>query len=295
MLKEFKSLVELLTYFDTEDKCREYFSYVRWEDNIICPKCGCNSFYDITTQKRYKCSKCKTQFNEKTDTIFENTKISMKKWFIAIYLMTNHKKGISSCELARQIGVTQKTAWKMEDKIRTIISTNEEQTQLENVVEVDETYIGGKEKNKHRIKRTKGTQGRSTKTKTAVLGMIERNGNLVLKELKQTNTLSINKEIQNYIKEDSTIFTDEALFYTRLNYKYNHNKVIHSKGEYVNENVYTNTIEGVFSLLKRQILGIHHWISKKHISKYLSIFSFKHNNRSNMGLIFNSVLNKVVC
>ncbi len=182
----FNSLFDLMKTFDSEDICIEYLETLMWNGNPISPFDPNSKVYKCAGHK-YKCKNTGLYFNIKTSTIFDSTKISLQKWFMAIWLITMHKKGISSLQLAKDIQVTQKTAWFMLQRIRNCYNIENNHT-LGNTVESDETFIGGAEKNKHTNKKTKGTQGRSTKTKIAVHGMVERGGKLVAKTIKNRCT-----------------------------------------------------------------------------------------------------------
>ncbi len=213
----------------------------------------------------------------KVGTIFEGSKISLRKWFVAIYLITSHKKGISSLQLSKDIGVTQKTAWFMLHRIRHAVKTKSFNAPLKNVVEADETYIGGKEKNKHTDKRLGHTQGRNTKSKTPVFGMIERDGIVMAEKVDNVTSKTLGSILAQNVVKGSTIMTDEWKAYTKLPLDYNHHIVKHGLGEYVNGNCHTNTMENFWSLLKRGIVGIYHWTSTKHLDKYLDEFEFRYN------------------
>ena len=174
IITEFRNLIEINDYFSGEDTCRKYLAYLRWEGTPICVHCGHNKVYEYQNGKLYKCAKCRQQFTVKVGTIFEDSKISLKKWFISAYIITSHKKGISSLQLSRDIGVTQKTAWFILHRIRYAIRTKSFNKPLSGIIEADENLVGGKEKNRHKDKKTPGTQGRSMETKTAIFGLLER-------------------------------------------------------------------------------------------------------------------------
>lgn len=210
--------------------------------------------------------------------MFEASNIKLQKWFLAIWVITSHKKGISSLQLSRDINVTQKTAWFMLQRIRKCFGI-ENNCLLDNDVEIDETYIGGKNKNRHAHKKVKNSQGRSMKDKVAVLGMIERNGKLIARIVPDVQAPTLTNEIRKNVKPTADIYTDEWLGYTDLPKYYNHSIVKHSDKEFVNGNAYTNNIECFWGILKRGILGIYHFTSKKHLQIYLDEFVFRYNTR----------------
>lgn len=277
-ISTFKSIRELLKVFSTESKCEKFLKEVRWGNKVVSPYEPTAKVYKYS-RNRFRCSKTGKDFNVKTGTLFENTKIELRTWFVAIYIIASHKKGISSLQLSKDLNITQTTAWFILHRIRKCFEI-ENNGILDNEVEIDETYIGGKNKNRHESKKVKNSQGRSTKDKVAVLGMIERNGKLIVKIVPDVQAPTLTKEILKNVKKTANIYTDEWLGYNEIHKYYNHSIVKHGKREFVKGKSYTNNIECFWGILKRGILGIYHFTSKKHLQNYLDEFVFRFNTRN---------------
>ncbi|GAA0733852.1 IS1595 family transposase [Aquimarina litoralis] len=271
--KDFNSILELLQSFPDEQTCIDHLEEIRWNGNVVSPFDPTSKVYNCKGNK-YKCKNTGKYFNVKTNTIFDNTKMELQKWFLAIWLVTSHKKGISSLQLGRDLKITQKSAWFMLQRIRQCFGIDNDE-QLDNEIEADETYVGGKNKNRHANKKVKGT----TRDKTPVLGMVERNGQLRAKKVDNTTYETLSKEIIKNVKEGAKLYTDDYLSYRKMRRVYDHSVVKHHKNEYVKGRIHTNTIEGFWSLLKRGIFGIYHFTSKKHLQMYVDEFVFRYNTR----------------
>lgn len=291
----FDSLFAIMSYFTDNNVCKQFLAQQRWSDgDVICPICGT---HHCTTRKdgRYHCCGCKHNFSVTVGTIFENTKISLVKWFVGIYLVSAHKKGVSSHQLGRDLKVTQKTAWYMLTKLRTLFG--QELTILEEEVEMDEAYIGGKEKWKHESKHVEGTQGRSTKTKTPLFGMVQRKGGIIVQKVSDTKESTLAPIIKKYVAENSVLFTDEyqpyAAFMQKNGSKFSHSVVFHNEKEFVKGNAHTNTIEGFWSHFKRMVYGIYHHVSVEHLQQYVDEMVYRWNTRkSSEGSRFEYVFSK---
>ena len=278
MQTEFNSLIQLVTAIPDEQAAIDHFTAIRWKNGAFCPYCGSVKVYHFGDKKTHKCGDCRQRFSIKVGTIFEDSKVPLRKWLMAIWLITSHKKGIASTQLAKDIGVTQKTAWFMAHRLRDAARTKSFNTPLSGMVEADETFIGGKEKNKHASKRTEGSQGGAGKA--VVMGMLERGGDVRAFHLKHGVAGYIPFMVDHHVAKGSTLLTDEAGAYKSLGSEYVHHSVNHSAGEYVRDGfAHTNSIEGVWSLLKRQIYGIHHFVSPKHLDRYVSEMTWRYNRR----------------
>lgn len=279
MIGEFKSILDLVKAFPTEQDCIEHLEKLRWNGTVVSPFDETSKVYKCSGN-RYKCKNTGKYFNVKVGTIFEDTKIPLIKWFMALYIFSSHKKGISSHQLAKDIDVTQKTAWFLLHRLRYAFDHPAFKQALENTVEIDETYIGGEEKNKHEWKKVPGTQGRSVKTKKPVLGMRQRGGVLIAKVVSDTKQATIEPVIEASIKCNTTVMTDEWQAYNKLNRKFNHERVNHGAKQFVNGMAHTNGVENFWSHLKRGLEGIYHWVSVDHLQSYVDEFSYRFNTRN---------------
>jgi len=272
---KFDNLIQFISAFNTEEKCRDYLTAIVWKDGEVCPYCGNHKIYHFKNGAMHKCAKCRKQFSIKVGTIFEDSHIPLTKWFMAVYLLAVHKKGISSCQLARDLGITQKSAWFMIQRLQYAMATESFAKPLDGIVEVDETYVGGIEKNKHANRRTIFSD-KCQGDKVPFLGIQQRGGDLRLRQFAKTNKENIKPIMDANIAPDTLIMTDESPIYKWVK---NHAKVNHREGIYTMGAITTNRVEGVFSHFKRTIRGIYHKASEKHIQKYADMFCFRWNTR----------------
>lgn len=276
-MQEIKSFIDILKLLNDKTSCREFLEKYRWQGDPVCPHCGDrDKHYKLKSrgefQGLYKCKCCRKRFTVLIGTMFEGSNVPLVKWFYAVYIFLSHKKGISSVQLSKDIGVTQKTAWFMLNRIRHNCK-GKIPIDFDGETQIDETYVGGKNKN-----RVKKNQGRSLKTKTPVVGLIS-NGKAYTIVVPNTGGKVLKTIVRTLVKQGSIIVTDGWKGYNGLSSEYIHKVIEHSNGVYVKDGFHTNSIEEFWSHLKRGIIGVYHLVSPKHLSKYCDEFEFRYNTR----------------
>jgi hypothetical protein len=277
-----KTLQEAIVYFADADNCVSYLVARRWPDGVACPTCGRKDVSYVAARRVWQCKSRhpRAQFSVKVGTIFEDSALPLSKWLAAIWMLTNDKNGISSWEIHRAIGITQKCAWHMMHRIR-LAMQEDGGGMLGGEVEVDETFIGGKSRNMHAAKRRAKITGTGGKDKEIVFGMVERGGKVRATHVSTRGKKELQAEIRDNVMVGSAIFSDELLSYSGLDADYQH-AVINHAVEYVNGNVHTNTMENFWSLLKRGIHGTYVSVEPFHLFRYIDEQAFRYNNRKDM-------------
>lgn len=274
------------TIYRTEEACLDKLFELRYGDLKVCPSCNKKTnFYRRSNKKAYSCQWCGYLISPTANTIFHKSDTDLTKWFYALYLFSTSKNGVSAKELERQLGVTYKTAWRIAKQIRQLFEENKEA--LSKIVEVDETYIGGKGSNNKR--------GRGSENKTSVLGMLERKNIVKATVTVDTIRKTVMPIIRKHVKLGTEIMSDEYLPYQSLTSEgYKHETVSHGQNEYVRGNIHVNSLEGFWSQLKRSINGTYHCVSPKYLQSYVNEFSYRYNNRFSCQSLFDLMLSQIL-
>jgi len=298
-VQNFDSLFSLFEAFPTEQHAIDHLRAIRWgseDERAYCPYCGSTRVMHFKDNKNHKCGDCRKRFSIKVGTIFHDSKIQLRKWFAAIWMITSHKKGIASTQLAKDIKVTQKTAWFMLHRLRHAAETKSFNGPMDGDVEVDEAYMGGKARNMHR----KDLKARKQYDKATVIGVLKRDGELRAIHVPAPTKAAVNAVVYENVSTDARFMTDGSHLYKKLGAEKggvytNHRVVKHNRGEYVIDgDVHTNSIESIWALFKRQVNGTHHWVSKKHLQSYINEMTWRFNRRDQEeGERVNSLLNYV--
>jgi len=279
MEQEPETLQAAVLYFADPTNCRKYLAARRWPDGVTCPTCGSSKVRFSEKHNRWQCGShhAKRQFTSKTGTIFEDSAISLDKWLLAMWQVVNCKNGISSYEIARATGVTQKTGWFMDHRIRLALGI-EPSAKLSGHIEADETFIGGKARNMHVSARKRRITGTGTKDKTAVMGILERGGKVRASVIPNRKRHALQSEVKKHVEAGSALYTDALLSYEGLASDYAHQVIDHAV-KYVDSQVHTNGLENFWSLLKRSISGTYISVEPFHLFRYLDEQAYRFNNR----------------
>jgi transposase-like protein len=276
-----KTLQNAIIYFSDPDRCFQYALNLRWPNGVVsCPRCGSEKHSFVKTRRIWFCAGCKRQFSLKVGTIFEDSPLGLDKWMCAYWMLCNCKNGISSCEIASALGITQKSAWFMMHRIRKTLH-GDSAIKFSGEVEADETFIGGKARNMHIGKCQRRITGTGTKDKIAVMGILERGGQVHTTVIPNRKRVALQTEVRKHVEAGAALYTDALLSYNGLASDYAHQVVDHAV-EYVNGRIHTNGLENFWSLLKRGISGTYVSVEPFHLFRYLDEQSFRYNNRKGM-------------
>ena len=279
-MKSPKTLQDAILYFADFEHCRQFLTDLRWPDGTVtCPTCGSEKVTYLPSVRRWKCygQHPKPQFSLKTGTVFEDSALGLDKWLVALWLIVNCKNGISSTEIARDLGITQKSAWFMAHRLRFALHHGSFD-KLSGEVEVDETFIGGKARNMHVAQRRRRITGTGTKDKTAVMGILERGGKVRTHVVGDRRKKTLQGEVHKHVEAGSALYTDALLSYDGLEGKYAHQVIDHAV-KYVDGQVHTNGLENFWSLLKRGLAGTYVSVEPFHLFRYLDEQAYRYNNR----------------
>jgi len=266
------STFQIFGMFPNAESARLYLEGRLWPQGAVCPACEKGDRVKARKGGFYRCNRCLEDFTVRTGTIFERSHVPLNKWLYAMYLLLTSRKGISSLQLSKEIGITQKSAWFLLQRIRE--ACGNDLAALRGIVEIDEAYIGGSETNKHANKKLH--MGRGPKGKAIALGMKERDGRVFAKSITTSDTYTLKFEVEKRVAPGSKVFTDEHTGYETIE-GFDHQTIKHGKKEYVRGEVNTNSIESVWAVLKRGLNGVYHHASKKHLDRYLNEFTFRLN------------------
>jgi transposase-like protein len=280
---QFKNLKDCLAYFSDEKTCWDYIEMMEWKGKPKCPHCGSERVYRLANYKQFKCGNKKTcdkKFTVLTKTIYQNTRIDLSIWMGAIYLACNHKKGISSHQLGRDLGITQRCAWHIIHRLRHKVA-KENNGKVKTPVSVDETYVKGAAANRTKKQKSLIAEGLRKDEPTIVLGLVEKGGNAVMKVVPNAESDTLEPVINHHADDSEAILvTDAHHSYQSIGQKYKQHVIVnHSEGQYVKDGYSTNNAEGAFSWFKREIFGTYHSISPKHCQRYCDMFVFRYNTR----------------
>ncbi|MGH2661255.1 MAG: IS1595 family transposase [Actinomycetota bacterium] len=277
------TLMEAIRYFADPDVAQDFVASLRWPDGPECPSCGGKDYSYLKTRRLWKCKACKRQYSVKVGTIFEDSPISLDKWLASIWLIANAKNGISSHELGRSIGLSQKSSWFVLHRIRLAMQTKTF-ARLEGEVEADETYVGGLARNMHRDVRRRKIRGAGIKDKTPVLGMLERGGEVRAITVPSTRRVALQPRVREHVQPGSALYTDDHHSYIGLEGDYDHAVVNHAE-RYVDGKVHTNGMENFWSLLKRGLKGTYVSVEPFHLFRYLDerVFTFNMRGITDLG------------
>jgi transposase-like protein len=275
--------MQAIRYFSDPDVCVQFVASLRWPDGPVCPSCGGTEHSYLTTRRLWKCKGCKRQFSVKVGTIFEDSPIKLDKWLASIWLIANSKNGISSYELGRAVGLSQKSAWFVLHRIRLAMQVGNFD-RFDGEVEVDETFVGGNSRKMNKRTKARRPKGTGFVGRTIVAGALERGGQVRATVIPDTRRPTLEQHVKNYVNPGAAVYTDALASYSTLGYVYDHATVDHAT-HYVSGRVHTNGLENFWSLLKRGLHGTYVSVEAKHLLRYVDerVFTFNERHRDDLG------------